>query len=318
MAVETVIGGHVRGLGAALVVGLLSFAGSPVGAAESQPYEIGVAEREAGRLRALLERLSKENLLYQLHLGAVRKQHLHETASEIDRVLEMLREGSGAYAVAPPPTASVRDQIRRVDAKWGHLRTLALASPYDYLRRSSEFLPRQSRRGDPLLVRTFDRLSLELIDEVDRLMGLYDEACVPTGYELCPLARFSGLPVMLAERAAKDLVFVYAEIDSEKSIEHLRETRGAFEAQHNGLRDADLLREAMAPERGSAGQFVAGLWQGIDQEWAWLGSEIDLALEGRAEEIDLQRVLKIQRRLVDDIERFVSAMDRFAASRYGT
>ena len=87
---------------------------------------------------------------------------------------------------------------------------MALASPYDYLRRANEFVPRQDRRGDPLFMHAFDRMSQALIAEVDRLMALYQEECLKTDYELCGLAATHGIPMMLNERLVKELVFVYA------------------------------------------------------------------------------------------------------------
>jgi hypothetical protein len=190
-----------------------------------RPYEIGGAQLELGRLRELTERLSKQNLLYQLHLAGQRKQDLHDTAAELDRVLELLRKGSTIYSVAAPPNPAIREQIDRVDTAWGPVRRMAVASPYDYLRRAREIMPRQQRLGDPLFLRAFDRMSRALIEQADRLMGLYDEACLKTGYEFCELATTYGLPIMLAERMVKELVFVYAGLDVEKHAGRLCATR---------------------------------------------------------------------------------------------
>ena len=72
----------------ALLVALGLLLPVPVRAGE-RPYEIGGAQQELGRIRELAERLSKQNLFYQLHLADQRKQDVHDTAAELDRVLEL-------------------------------------------------------------------------------------------------------------------------------------------------------------------------------------------------------------------------------------
>jgi hypothetical protein len=279
--------------------------------AVGRPYEIGGAQGELGRVRELAERLSKQNVLYQLHLADQRKQDLYDTAAELDRVVELLRKGSAIYTVAAPPSAAIREQIDRVDEAWGPLRRMALASPYDYLRRASEFLPPQQRLGDPLLLRAFDRMSQTLIAEVDRLMALYHEECLKTGYELCELATSYGRPIMLAERIVKDVVFVQAGLDVGKRADRLRQSRDAVDAHIVRITQARVLRDAMEPSRGDSGAFTSGLWRSVIEDWGRLRLEIDLAISGRAEEIDLKKVMRIQARLVETWERFTVAMVRY-------
>ena len=62
--------------------------------AQILPWEVTVAEIETGRLRNLAQRLSKQYVLYQLHLGEVRKDDLIATAK------------------SPPPTARPRSACR--------------------------------------------------------------------------------------------------------------------------------------------------------------------------------------------------------------
>jgi len=284
--------------------------------AGERPYEIGGAQQELGRIRELSERLSKQNLLYQLHLADQHKQDLNETAAELDRVLELLREGSVTYSVAAPPNPQIRAQIDRVDAAWGLLRRIAVASPYDYLRRANEFVPRQERIGDPLLLRSFDRLSRALIAEADQLMALYYEECLKTGYELCDQAATHGLPIMLTERVVKELVFVYADYDAKANRERLRKSLEAVDAHHAAVAKLPVLREATDASRGDAAAFVSGLWGGINEDWGRLRPEVELALSGEAEQIDLKRVLKIQARLIETWERFTVVIVRYINAKF--
>jgi hypothetical protein len=296
-----------------LALGLL-FAG-PAGAGE-RPYEIGGAQQELGHTRELAERLSKQNLFYQLHLGDQTKQDLEDTATEVERVLELLREGSTTYSIAAPPNPEIRAQIGQVDKAWGPVRRLALASPYDYLRRANEFVPRQNRRGDPLFTHSFDRMTQEFIVEVDRLMALYQAECLKTDYELCGLAATHGIPTMLNERLAKELVFVYTGPGGDGDADRLRETRDALDAYYLEISQQAILSEATDPARGDAAAFVSSLWGSINEDWGRIRPEIDLAIDGRAQEINLKRVLEIQTRLVETWERLVVVMVRFINAKY--
>jgi len=287
----------------------------PVRAGE-RPYEIGGAQQELGHTRALAERLSKQNLFYQLHLGNQTKQDIDDTAAELDRVLELLRKGSAAYSVAAPPNSAIRMQIDQVDKAWGPVRRIAVASPYDYLRRANEFVPRRNRLGDPLFIHSFDTMIGAFIVEVDRLMSLYQEECEKTDYDLCDLAATHGIPTMLIERLVKELVFVYAGPGGGKDEDRLRETRDALDASHLEFGQVAIMREATDPSRGDAAAFISSLWGSINEDWSRIRPEVDLAIAGRPEDVNLKRVLEIQRRIVETWERLTAVMVRFTNAKY--
>jgi hypothetical protein len=284
--------------------------------AGERPYEIGGAQQELGRVRQLTERLSKQNLFYQLHLADQEKQDLHDTSAELDRSLELLREGSVVFSVAAPPNQAIRDQIDQVDKAWGPVRRMALTNPYDYLRRANEFIPRRHRLGDPLFIRSFDRMSQALIAEVDRLMALYEVECMKTDYDWCELQSTHGIDIMLTERVVKELVFVYTGPGDERDSERLRETRDAIDAHLLELGQWSILAEVTDPSRGDAAAFVSGLWSSINEDWGRLRLEVDLAIAGRAEEINLKKVLKIQARIVETWERLTVVTVRFIEAKY--
>jgi hypothetical protein len=70
------------------------------------------------------------------------------------------------------------------------------------------------------------------------------------------------------------------------------------------------------PSRGDAAAFLSGLWGSINEDWGRLRPEIELALSGRAEQIDLKRVLKIQARLIETWERFTVVIVRYINAKY--
>ncbi len=288
---------------------------SPATAAELQPYEYGAAGREVARVRILSQRISKENLLYQLHIGEKTKDHLIETAAEIDRALELLGEGSAAYGVPAPPSPEIRAQLARVAERWDPVRTMALASPYDYLRRSQEYVPRESRMGDPLLIRRFDELSLALAAEAGRLMQAYADHCTAAGVANCQAGTLRGRPATLAERMAKELVLVYAGLDVEKNEKRLAETRAAFAVILEEVRTNPFVARIIADPDDPQAAFVRELIAGIETDWERLRIDVDLALEGRAGDIQLRRVLRIDEHLVDEMDRLAVAVERINTTR---
>ena len=99
-----------RRMWAALLAAMSMLLTAPA-TAQVLPWEIAVAEIEAGRIRNLSERLSKQNLLYQLHLGEVRKDDIVATALQMDRVVETLRKGHASYSIPEPWTPELREQV---------------------------------------------------------------------------------------------------------------------------------------------------------------------------------------------------------------
>jgi len=286
--------------------------------AQVLPWEVTVAQIETGRLRNLSERLSKQNLLFQLHLGDTRKSDLVETTAKIDRIVESLEEGSPAYGVPEPWTPALREQVARVDAAWGPLRTIAVASPYDYLRVTRQFMPAENRIGDPLLLRYFDNLNLQFVEESEKLLELYYEECLKTGLEVCAVARTSGLNPMLIERATKQAVFVVAGIDGDRNRKALKQTVDAYEQQRAANTESEFFAAALAPERGAAARGAAELLESLRADWDSMRGELTTLAAGDEKNFDLQRLLQIESRLVGKVERFTAALVRYANVTYGS
>lgn len=285
---------------------------TPTLASEPSAYEVGLSAREAGHLRGLVEKLAKQNVLFQLRLGEITKPKMQETASQIDRVIETLEKGSPAYSIAAPMTRPIEAQLRLVDSHWGGLRRVALASPYDYLRYQSDMMPKRLRLRDPLLIRAFDERAGGVIEQADKLMGMYLIECAALEGEFCAAAGRSGFFNMRVERVAKELVLVYASIDTEASLEALRKNRDELEESFEALAESPILSRAMAPSRGKGAEFVQRLWDSVQEGWGKLRFEADLALDGHADGLDIQRMLRVQRVLVDDLDRLRAALSRYA------
>lgn len=285
---------------------------------EVLPYEMAIAEREAGRLRGLAQRLSKQNLLYQLHLGETSKDGMMETAREIDRTLQVLRSGNTAYSIPAPWTPKIESQLDQVDAVWSSLRPIATASAFDYLRRSRRYMSPEARRGDPLSIRYFDSLSDQFAEEAEKLLGLYFEDCKKTGFEQCLIATQSGVPAGLTHRMIKEAVLLAAGFDSSTGRKRLDESRGAFDEQWDRTLKSSLVAYATDPSRGPQGEFVTRLLENIQGDWQTLRKSLDIAVTGDEQLIDVDGLLRIESRLIQRLERLNATLTRYAIVRYAT
>jgi len=297
------------------VAALVLVAGSAP--AQILPWEVTVAEIEAGRLRNFAQRLSKQNVLYQLHLGQVRKADLVATSVQIDRVIESLGEGNSSYSIPAPWSPEIREQIVRVDATWAPLRRIAIASPYEYFRVPREFTPQADRGGDPLLLRYFDDLSLDLVAESEKLVSLYHEECVKTGVEVCQTAMTSGLAAMLIERATKEAVFLVAGIEPVKNRSRLERSIEAYHAQRRANNESPFFAAALDPARGPSAKAASELLVSLRADWDAMQAEFAILAAGDERNFDLRQLLAIQARLVQKVERLTGALVRYASVTYG-
>jgi len=304
---------------AALALGMALGIALDAAPASSQilPWEVNVAEVEAGRLRALAERLVRQNLLYQLHLGDVRKSDLLQTAERIDRLVDSLEKGDSAYSIPPPWTPALRERVDGVDAAWGPLRQVATASPYDYFRMPRQFGAPEDREADPLLLRYFDNLATGLIAESEKLVDAYHAECVETGLAVCPTARSSGYAEMLVERATKGAIYIVAGIDVARHRAALEETVEAYGAFQQRNDQSPFFAEALDPARGASAAARAKLFASLREDWDRMRGELAMLAAGDEQNFDLRHLLAIQSRLIAKIERLSAALLRYASRTYG-
>jgi hypothetical protein len=281
------------------------------------PWEIVVAEIEAGRLRNFTQRLNKQYLLYQLRLGNVSKADLSATAGQIDRILESLTQGSPSHSIPAPWTPALREQVEAVEGIWAPIRRVAVASPYEHIRVIQEFSVPRSSRGDPLLLRYFDDLSLEQVAASDALLATYHEECVQTGLAVCATARTSGYAAMVIEQAAKEAVYIVAGISPDESRQRLTTSIAAYR-ELRAENDANpFFAAALDPERGISAQAAGQLLISLREDWDAMQGELDILAAGDEANFDLQRLLAIQDRLVAKVERLSAALIRYASLTYG-
>lgn len=285
--------------------------------AQILPWEIAVAEIEAGRLRGLAERLGKENVLYQLHLGEVRKDDLVETAHDIDRIMASLKDGNPAYSVPAPWTPAIQEQLQKLDDLWGPIRRMAVASPYDYLRVARQFMPAEDRRGDPLVLRYFDSLIADFIAADEKLIALYDAACRDTGLEVCDTAAGTGYASMVIERSVKQAVYVVAGIDVDQNRTALEKSIATYQQIRKDNDASPFMAAALDPERGVSAAAAHELLVNLRRDWDQMQAEFDILSAGDEKNFDMKHLLDVQSELVDKVDRLTGALIRYASVRYG-
>jgi hypothetical protein len=286
--------------------------------AQILPWEIVVAQIETGRLRNFAERLSKQNLLYQLHLGGTRKADLVETANQIDRIIESLEQGSPSYSIPAPWTGAIREQVNRVDEAWGPLRAIATASPYNYFKVKRQFTPAEKRLKDPLLLRYFDHTTQNLIDESEKLLALYFAECQKNGLEVCAIANSTGINAMLIERATKQAVYIVAGIDLSQNRKGLEATLDEYRKRRQANEKSQFFAAALNPERSISAAAAAELLVNLRGDWDALRKEFVMLAAGDEKNFDLRPLLVSEERLVDKVERLTAALIRYASLTYGS
>jgi hypothetical protein len=294
----------------AMVASLLLVLGTTPAGGALQEWEVGGAQIQLSRVTMLAERISKQNLLYQLKLGEQTKDEVVATAKEMDQALRVLYEGSPLLGVRPPPSRALRDQIDRIDAAWGPVRAMALASPHDYLRRAGG-----ARPGDPMRVLVFDERVQRVVDHAARAQELYFEICMEQKLPACEAMRLGPSTTMLSERLVKEAVLVYAQLDAKENLARLAKTRAALKRWIEQPEEVELVRQARSPARGVPGRVVGGMRRDVERYWSTLRSEVDRVLEGDVREFDIPLAMNAQERLVAEFQRYTIAIVRFAAER---
>jgi len=275
-------------------------------------YEYGGAQGQLGLIRVLAERMSKQNLLYQLDLTERQRLDIAGTVQTVEEAIASLRNGDPLAGIPRPPTDEIRNRIAELEAAFAPLRDSALASPLGYLRRSRQFLPLQNRRDDPLLILYFDRVASNVIDAADAVANLYDAQCRADEYTHCDLVLRQGRAEMLTERMVKQAILVFTGIDPKTTPKHLVEARDGYEAM--GLSDSaqELVQRVTAAERGNEGSYTGRLLREINQSWGELRRRVDLVIEGDAAEEDVLEAVRLQELMVSDLQLFTATVTRFA------
>jgi hypothetical protein len=299
-----------------VVAALTALPGSAT--AQLLPWEVIVAEIEVGGLRNHAQRLTKQFVLYQLHLGEVRKSDLVQTATQIDRVLESLERGSPSHSIPAAWTPALREQVHRLEGTWGPLRRIAVSSPYDTIRVLQEFVPSESRRADPLSLRYFDELCADFIAQSETLLAAYHAECLKTGLEVCPTAQSSGYAAMVIERATKEAVYVVADVDRNENRKRLAASIEAYRELRRANDESPFFAAALDPRRGVSAKAAAELLVSLRTDWDAMQTQFAILAAGDEQNFDLPRLLSTQASLVEKVERLTAALVRYASLTYGT
>jgi FAD/FMN-containing dehydrogenase len=295
----------------ALVAALLLGAGSAP--RTLQYWEYGGVHLQLNRVRLLTERLSKQNLLYQFRLAGEQRGSLVATAAQIDAAMVALIEGSPRLGVPAPATLEIRRQIEEMDSAWGALRSIAVASPFEYVRRAAE-------RGasDPLGIRHFEQLASAIYRSAEAVSAEYIALCEQQSIQGCRAVATATASGMLSERLMKEFAFVIAGVDASTNTARLRKSRESLDRTLAAAGREESVQATMSPDRGKSGVVAASIWGEIQSSWQALRGDVDRVIGGEADAVVLDEALARQHALLRDLQRLSVAVRRFAATRRAT
>lgn len=287
---------HIR-MTTALLVGILPsiFCITSVQAQEAR--EIAAAHNAIGHLQALGQRGAKQYLMFQFRIGnTVSKAPLQRTVDEFDRTLGALQIGNRLERIPTPPNPAVREQIDKLREDWAVLRKIYTYDPVA-LRREPNLIPFEEQRQDPILVRYVDRLTAELQTDIEALGARYEEACQEAGHATCDLGvRAAGRQRMLSEAIVKDILMVVLNIAPDKNKQRLQSNTRLFEST--------LQEMTGGPSTEGGASLGQTVLQTIEGYWQQLKIDVDLAVRAKPGDIDINRLLSVQRELVEELDSY--------------
>ena len=255
------------------------------------------AENEAGRLRMLSQRGAKTYLLFQYHLA--RRRDMSDTAEEFDAIVVKLRAGRPSVGLPAIQGTLVEDRLDDVEAQWKVLRKIFTARPVE-LRRQSDLIPPDEWRRDPVLVRYVDRLSRELLAEAEKLVQAYVDDCSFRDIGPCTnLINETGRLRTLSETMTKDVMLAVLNLAEEPDLQRLREARDHFDRSLGDVRK--FVNTAKSP-------FLGPTFAIVEAYWSQFRVSVDLALDGDEDDVDVDRLLRAQRELLDELEDLIALL----------
>jgi hypothetical protein len=274
-------------------------------------YEHIAAQRQLGRLRVLMERMNKDNLLYRLRIEDSHQPRAHAiaAAAEVDQAFIALRQGDPRTGVPRPPNPEIEPMLAEIEQEWTPIRRLAESSPFDYLRRS-RLIVDPSDEPDPLALRYFDRRISELVGAVDRTSEIYTRACTRDGYALCEKSADSGRAGRLSEQLVKQALLYFAGAAPRDGLERKKDEFDHFMASPTGRPDLDQPMPASSAPESLLARAVIDVLAETRSTWSDLRRELELVSQGSALAPNLERAIALQRRMALELDRLGVAVAR--------
>ncbi len=255
------------------------------------------AVNEAGQLRMLSQRGAKTYLLFQYHLAL--RADMAAVAEDFDSIVIKLRAGRPAVGLPSIRGTLVADRLDDVEEGWQVLRKIFTARPIE-LHRQSDLIPADEWRRDPVLVRYVDRLSGELLDETEKLVQAYIDECSFRDIGPCTsLVSETGRLRMLSEAMTKDVMLAVLNLAEKADLQRLREARDRFDGTL--VEVGEVVENLRSPLIGP----TFGI---VEAYWSQFRVAVDLALDRDEEDIDVDRLLRSQRELLDELDELVTRL----------
>jgi len=256
-----------------------------------------------GRMRMLVQRSSRQYTMYQYGVGELSNTRapLIDTIEEFNRSLVRVRQSGPAQGLPPVSDEVVLQQLDIIGKKWERLQEIYTFQPYK-LALHNELLPTGERKDDPVLVRYIDRLTKDLLGEFETLTQAFVAYCDRTGSQACnTLLLETGGLMQLSEAIATDILFAKLKIDAKSRRADLRKKSGEFASKLASMREPDYFADNQPA-------LVKPILATIDAYWQQLKVFADMTIGRDEKQIDIDLMLRAERRLLDEITNLVDVL----------
>lgn len=224
---------------------------------------------------------------------------MSDVAEAFDEIVIKLRAGQPSVGLPAIQGTLVEDRLDDVEAQWKVLRKIFMARPLE-LRRQSDLIPPDEWRRDPVLVRYVDRLSRELLAEAEKLVQAYIDDCSFRDIGPCTnLISETERLRMLSEAMSKDVMLAVLNLAEKPDLQRLENSRDRFD------RTLDDVREVV---NNSSSPLIGPTFAIVEAYWSQFRVSVDLALDGDENDIDVDRLLRSQRELLDELDELVTLL----------
>ena len=257
-----------------------------------------------GNLRMMVKKSARQYLMYQYGLRELTNTRapLLETIDEFNLVFGRIRRGDAFSDATPPTDPKLTPYLEDIEQRWRRLEDIYTFQPYK-LHLHKELLPLGERKDDPVLVRYVDRLAEELLGVIDELIVEFRGYCDETGSTACSdFLLDTGRQMLLTESMATDMLFAHLRIDPKKRANMLRVKADEFTATLRRMREADRYVE-------NPPELAAPVIATIESYWDQMRVYVDRAIDGDADEINIDLMLRVEERMIDEIANLVGLVE---------
>ncbi|MCK5917054.1 MAG: type IV pili methyl-accepting chemotaxis transducer N-terminal domain-containing protein [Cocleimonas sp.] len=188
--------------------------------------QMAVKVNLAGKQRMLTQKMTKESLLIALNIDSPKnKKNLEATVALFEKTLKGLQVGDKSLGLTKTTNKNILKQFKKVTVLWDDFKPNIESIYRDGV--SVAMLQKIAKQNVPLL------------DEMNKVVGLYEESSGADLNELATVINLSGNQRMLTQKMSKELLLIAEGIDEVKNRDNLNNSIKLFEKTLEGLVNGD-------------------------------------------------------------------------------